>query len=393
MTSYRPGVLIMVSSLVAGGAEKHAISLANRLDPTRFRASLCHLKAAGGLTADLDAARLETVLCLDVTRKWDWRAVGELARQIDARQIDIVVCTNTYPLLYALVAARLAKRPIRIVEVYHTTGYRTPIQSRLRMMLDAFVFRQAALVVWVSNKQREYWRARGVRGARDVVIHNGIDTAWFTDRYSTAQKEAVRASFGFAPSDYVIGICAALRPEKQHGDLLQAMRRLHQAGVAAKLLIVGEGQQRSSIERGIAELQLQGSVAIAGYQSDVRPFIASCDVMVLTSHAVETFSLAALEAMSLGKPMVMTRIGGAEEQVVHGTNGLLFEAGDIGALAQHLQLLADPPGRAAMGEAAAQMVRERFTVQRMVARFTDELERLIPDERQGTSALHNRVTL
>jgi glycosyltransferase involved in cell wall biosynthesis len=392
MTSYRPGVLVMVSSLAAGGAEKHAIALANRLDPTRLRASLCHLKAVGGLTSDLDAARLETVLCLNVTRKCDWRAVGELARQIDARQIDIVICTNVYPLLYALVAARLAKRPIRIVEVYHTTGYRAPIESRMWTMLNAFVFRQAALVVWVSNKQREYWRARAVRGTRDVVIHNGIDTAWFTDRYSAAQKDAVRASFGFAPTDYVIGICAALRPEKQHGDLLQAMRRLRQAGVPAKLLIIGEGQQRLSIERGIAELHLQGSVAIAGYQSDVRPFVASCDVMVLTSHVVETFSLAALEAMSLGKPMVMTRIGGAEEQVVHGANGLLFEPGDIATLAQHLQLLADPAKRAAMGEIAAQTVRERFTVQRMVARFTDELERLMPDELQATSAVQNRVT-
>jgi glycosyltransferase involved in cell wall biosynthesis len=96
--------------------------------------------------------------------------------------------------------------------------------------------------------------------------------------------------------------------------------------------------------------------------------------------------------MSLGKPMVMTRIGGAEEQVVHGSNGLLFEPGDIGTLARHLQLLADPARRAAMGEVAAQTVREHFTVQRMVARFTDELERLMSGELQATSAVQNRVT-
>lgn len=389
MTSYRPGVLVMVNSLAAGGAEKHAISLANRLDATRFRASLCHLKAVGGLGPDVDASRLEAVLCLNVARKCDWRAALQLARQIDARQIDVVVCTNGYPLLYALIAQRLASRPIRLVEVYHTTGYRAPIKSRLRMMLNAFVFRQAALVVWVSNKQREYWRTRWVCGKRDVVIHNGIDTAHFTDRYSAEQKAAVRARFGYAPQDYVIGICAALRPEKQHGDLLLAMHRLQQAGIAARLLIIGEGPQRLSIERSIAELRLHASVAIAGYQTDVRPFIASCDVMVLTSHVVETFSLAALEAMSMAKPMVMTRIGGAEEQVVHGTNGLLFEPGDIDTLAHHLELLADPARRNAMGAVAAQTVRERFTVQCMVARFTDELERLIPGELQVTRTVPN----
>jgi glycosyltransferase involved in cell wall biosynthesis len=389
MIRQRPGVLVMVNTLAAGGAEKHAISLANRLDPMRFRASLCHLKAVGGLGSDVDASRLEAVLCLNVTRKCDWRAALELARQIDARQIDIVVCTNGYPLLYALLAARLARRRIRIVEVYHTTGYRAPIKSRLRMVLNAFVFRQAALVVWVSNKQRQYWRERWVRPRRDVVIHNGIDTAHFTDRNSAEQKAAVRAQFGFAPDDYVIGICAALRREKQHGDLLQAMQRLWHAGMPAKLLIIGEGPQRASIERGIAELGLQGCVAIAGHRTDVRPYVASCDVMVLTSHVVETFSLAALEAMSMGKPMVMTRIGGAEEQIVHGANGLLFEAGDIGGLTGHLQVLADPARRAAMGAVAAQTVRERFTVQRMVARFTDELERLIDGELQVPSTVPN----
>ena len=244
------------------------------------------------------------------------------------------------------------------------------------MLLNRFAFRQCELVIYVSHKQREYWRARGLRAKRDAVIQNGIDADYFTDRYTPQQKAATRAEFGFAPSDFLVGICAALRVEKAHGDLLRALRRLRDGGVPAKLLIIGDGSQRGEIERHIAELELSGHAVIAGHRNDVRPYIACCDVMTLTSHVIETFSIAALESMALGKPVVLTRIGGAEEQVRHGGNGFLFEPGDVATLAHHLRRLTAATDRLSMGAIAARDVRERFTIQRMVERFTGELQQL-----------------
>jgi glycosyltransferase involved in cell wall biosynthesis len=376
---YRPGVLVMINSMLVGGAEKHAISLVNHLDAKLFRVALCHLKAEGILARDLAGEHREATLSLNVRSKLDFNAVRELARQIDEREIDVIVCTNGYPLLYALLAARRARRRVRLVEVFHTTGFRQPIKSRVRMLLNRFVFRQCELVVYVSHKQRAYWRAHGLRHEHDIVIQNGIDADYFTDHYTSQQKAATRAEFGFAPSDFVVGICAALRAEKAHGDLLQAVRRLRDARIPAKALIIGDGPKRADIERQIAALELTGHVVIAGHRNDVRPYIACCDVMTLTSHVVETFSIAALESMALGKPVVLTRIGGAEEQVRHGTNGLLFEPGDIAALAQHLRRLTAATERLSMGAVAARDVRERFTIQRMVERFTEELQKLTDD--------------
>jgi glycosyltransferase involved in cell wall biosynthesis len=109
--------------------------------------------------------------------------------------------------------------------------------------------------------------------------------------------------------------------------------------------------------------------------------------MTLTSHAVETFSIAALESMALGKPLVMSHIGGAAEQVQSGVNGFLFEPGDIETLARHLAALADPQKRQTMGEAARQIVRGTFTVERMVAAFTRELLALGNSQRQLVSPL------
>jgi glycosyltransferase involved in cell wall biosynthesis len=373
--AYRPGVLVMVNSMQVGGAEKHAVSLVNHLDAARFRLGLCSLKPEGNLARELDSTRVDTSFSLHVRSKLDWAAVKLLARRIDEQQIDVIVCTNGYPLLYALIASRRARRPVRLVEVFHTSGYRRRFKSRLRMLLNRFVFRQCELVIYVSHKQRQFWRERGLLARRDIVIQNGIDADYFADHYTPQQKAATRVEFGFERDHFVVGICAGLRVEKAHGDLLRAVRRLRDAGVPAKVLMIGEGVQRAEIERQIVELDLTGHAVIAGHRTDVRPYIACCDVMTLTSHS-ETFSIAALESMALGKPVVLTRTGGAEEQVRHGSNGFLFEPGDVATLAQHLRRLTAGTERLSMGAVAARDVRERFTIQRMVGRFTEELQKL-----------------
>jgi glycosyltransferase involved in cell wall biosynthesis len=260
---------------------------------------------------------------------------------------------------------------VRLVEVFHTTRPAS-LKGRSHMLLNRILFRRCDLLIYVSHAQRRYWRARGLRARRDTVIQNGIDTEYFADRLTVAQRAQVRAEFGFGPDDYVIGLCAGLRPEKAHDDLLRALQRLRQRGVPAKALMIGEGPRRAHIEQLIAHLQLQGAAVIAGFRPDVRPCIACCDVMTLTSHD-ETFSLAALESMALSKPLVMTRVGGAEEQVQQGVNGLLYESGDIEGLTVHLAALCDPQQRRTMGEAARQSVHRTFTAERMMAAFTREL--------------------
>jgi len=80
--------------------------------------------------------------------------------------------------------------------------------------------------------------------------------------------------------------------------------------------------------------------------------------------------------MALGKPMVLTRIGGAEEQVQHGINGFLFERGDVATLAHLLRRMTAATDRLSMGAVAARDVRERFTIRRMIERFSEELLRV-----------------
>jgi glycosyltransferase involved in cell wall biosynthesis len=100
--------------------------------------------------------------------------------------------------------------------------------------------------------------------------------------------------------------------------------------------------------------------------------------MVIASRTVETFSIAALEAMALARPMVMSDIGGAREQVGHGDNGLIFPPGNIAALADQLRRLAEPRLRRRMGERARERVAREFDIGRMVRRYEEALLGLQP---------------
>jgi glycosyltransferase involved in cell wall biosynthesis len=212
---------------------------------------------------------------------------------------------------------------------------------------------------------------------------------YFSNPQGTEEKQEMRHVLGFGAADYVIGLCSGLRPEKAHGDLLQALGRLRSQGMPAKALFIGDGPERAAIEKAAQDLGLRQHVVITGVQQDVRPYIGCCDVMTLVSHT-ETFSLAALESMALGKPLVMSDIGGASEQVLHGQTGLLFEPGDIGALAEHLQTLGSQGLRTRMGAAAQRRVRNLFTLDSMTNDFTEQMNRLLEGD-PSLPSLHNRA--
>jgi glycosyltransferase involved in cell wall biosynthesis len=383
----KPGVLVIVSSLLCGGAERHSVTLLNGLDSQEFRLSFAYIKRQGALLDEVDTSRLESSFSLDVKSGIELRAIRELARRMDALALDVAVCTNGYAATYALLASKLCKRPVRIVAVFHSTII-DRWRDKLRVLAHTFVFRRCDALVYVSHLQQDHWHTWGLRVEQERVIQNGIDAGHYTDRYAEPVKAEYRAALGFLANDYVIGICAALRPEKAHGDFLEAIARLRQQGLPAKGLIVGTGPEQARIEAEISARGLESHVTLAGFQPDVRPYIAVSDVMVLTSHAVETFSLAALESMSMGKPVVLSRIGGAAEQVTHGVHGLLYERGDIDALTQHLKSLCSPAERARLGSAAAHRVRQQFTLEKMLSAYAQELRDLSATTRTACLDVH-----
>jgi glycosyltransferase involved in cell wall biosynthesis len=281
--------------------------------------------------------------------------------------------------------ARGARAGTRLVAVFHSTMLHS-LEERLQMLLYKRLFNRCDLLIYVCESQRRYWRQHGLHPP-DTVIYNGIDADFFTDGYTSEQRRMLRNSLELDHNDYVVGLCSALRPEKAPVDLLHAIANLRRHRVPAKALFIGDGPQRTRVERTAETLGLRPHMRITGLQRDIRPFAACCDVMTLPSHS-ETFSLAALEAMALGKPVVLSDTGGAAELVVPGEHGFLFEPGDTEALATHLTTLTSHSLRARLGAAATRRVRERFTVQAMAAGFAARIGQLLE-----SPAAHRECTL
>jgi len=367
-------VMFVLNSLRFGGAEKHTVTLANCLDSARFRIGVACLKREEHLLPELNPDKVELIWCGDFTKGLDIKGLLRMANAIKSFRPDIIVCVNQYALFNAYVAKKLAFSSARIIEIYHTTVLLDSKSIRQQRFYN-FFFNHCDRIVYVCQNQRIYWEDRGLRTDLGIHIYNGIDTEYFEDNFSVEERSALRNSFGFSKKNFVIGICAALRPEKKHLDLLEAVRKIKVQGVEVKLIIIGDGPQRGEIESYISVSGLTLDVAITGFQADVRPFIAACDVIALVSQT-ETFSLAILEAMSMGKPIVASDIGGATEQIEQGETGFLFESGDITSLANFLVTLSKSDSIDVMGIAARKNVERNFSLQSMVSQYEALFEQI-----------------
>jgi glycosyltransferase involved in cell wall biosynthesis len=357
----------VTSQLISGGAERHAISLMNRLSERGHECHAVYIKPGGDMVDDIRLGGRGTVTALKAASYLDRRALADFAAHLATAAPHVIVAANPYALLYAALARRLAGSRAKLVTTYHSTIL-CGLKEEVMMLGYRPLFWMADCTVFVSSAQARYSMRRGVLSRRNEVIHNGVDTRHYQPGGDPSAAAAVRRRFGFADGDYVIGLTAVLRPEKNPVLLIEAVARLRAAGLPARALMIGDGDLRGAVESRARELGVSDHVAITGFQLDVRPYVAACDAMVLCS-TTETFSLAALEAMAMAKPVVHSGRGGAAEMVFPGWNGYLFTAGDTEALVARLITLSDRAVSARLGRNARRVVETLFSEGAMVDRY------------------------
>jgi glycosyltransferase involved in cell wall biosynthesis len=360
-------LLFLTASLTHGGAERHTVTLASRLAE---RGHACHFAYLKDDAAQLERLRgAASVQCLHARRYLDFGSLRRLAGLIRTVRPEAIVAANQYALLYG----SLARGRVPLATTFHATFLRSA-KERLQMLAYRPLFWSADCAVFLCRAQREHWVRRALFGRRSVVIHNGVDIDYW--RAPPAQERVtVRRILGLAEEDFVIGMSAVLRREKNPAQLVHAVERLRRRGIAARALMIGDGEMRAAVEGLARRLGVADRVSITGLQQDVRPFLAACDVMALTS-VTETFSLAALEAMALERPVVHARVGGAAEMIQDGVDGFLFPVADTAALVERLAALAQRDARLRMGSRARQTVEARFSERAMVERYEAILSEL-----------------
>lgn len=379
-------VLFLVVSQSIGGAEIHAIALANGLPAERFRVSLAYLKdESDGVDIARHMDRGIAVFCAGVRRRFDLPAIRRLAAFCRQEAVDLVVCANTFPLLYASALRSLCGRRLKIVEILHSTEPFT-VRARFQMTVLRPLFWMTDLLVYVCQYQRAFWE-RNLLSARSAqVIYNGVDISRFSNNFSAGEIAAFRSRFGFGSQHYVVGVCGYMRPEKAHCDLVEAIAMARARGVDVKCLLIGDGPTRGAVEAAVRNGALDGHVAITGLLGDVRLAVAACDVIAVPSRN-ETFSMAALESMALGKPVIMSDVGGAAEMVGSEAGGYLYPKGDIAALSQRIEWLADRARREMLGRGASHTVATRFSATTMVARYAEAFSGLVVEGKVPSNVL------
>jgi len=363
--------MFVTGSLCYGGAERHSITIMNRLAERRHE---CHAVYIKNEADQFDRIRLPegaSVQCLDAARYFDSAALARFAAHIARVEPAVIVAANPYALMYAALARRLSRERVPLIVTFHSNRL-LGLKEQLQMLAYRPLFWTADCLVFVCENQKRYWMRRGVLSRKNEVIYNGVNTDQFSAACDAMERESMRAMLGFRDSDYVIGLSAVLRPEKNHLQLVDAVCLLRAKGIPAKALMIGDGPMRAAVEARARERGVEGDVVISGFQNDVRPYVAACDVVTLCSFT-EAFSLAAVEAMALGKPVVHSDIGGASEMIVPGRNGYLFPVGNTGALVGKLSLLADRAVSTAMGGNARQSAETLFSEKAMVDRYEQTL--------------------
>lgn len=372
-------VVTLVDALAArgGGAERVARRIATRLDPERFEVTFCVTRWSDARAADPGAAeavralRHEGVGFLGIERDsarqiGAWRPLLSMLRR---ERIDVLHAHGFGSNAWAAVLGSLARTPVVIAHEHSWSFEGEPLRRAIDRHLIA---RRAAAVVAVSDADRRLMiELEGLDPAKIVLLRNGIPDP------PQGSGSNIREQLGIAPSAPVICTVCVLRPVKALEILIQAAAKLVSQHPDLRVLIVGGGPQRASLEQLIADLGLERTVTLLGPRSDVADLLACCDIGICSSHREGT-PLTILEYMDAGLPVVATRVGGIPEMIEDGVHGLLVEPRDPEGLALAVaKLLGDRRRAAEMGRRGRQRRRTEFDIDAMVRRVEKLYEDLV----------------
>ena len=178
------------------------------------------------------------------------------------------------------------------------------------------------------------------------------------------------------PDERLLVHLSNFRPVKRVTDVVEVFARVAKA-IPARLMLIGDGPDRSTAEYLAAKHGVQDRVHFLGKQDNVNELLPLADLMLMPSE-MESFGLAALEAMACSVPAIATRVGGVPELVIDGHNGLLFDVGDIAGISSAaITLLSDSPRLATMALAARKTAQDHFCASRIIPLYERYYERVI----------------
>ncbi len=380
--SYGLHIVHGVLTLDVGGLERIVLSLVRSARERGHRVSIICVERPGKLAAEAEAEGAR-VMSLDKPpgrlRKYIPRA-ATLLRELSP---DVLHTHQIGAAWYLGQAARSLGRP----PVLHTEHGNEFARSRcwLKNVKVRLFLRQTAKYIGqfccvsdeIARGVTHWWT---VPRAKVAVVPNGIPTRGLTD---VVNSQLFRKTLGISENALVVGTVGRLVEVKRHDLLIRAVSRLVPAIPELHLILVGDGPMREKLVDLARELNIDERVHFAGYQPHPEQYLRIMDVFALTSRS-EGFPVSLLEGWVAGLPVVCSAVGGIPDVVTSGRDGLLFPSGDEEALVSSLSsLIADRGLRAMLGSAGNQLVRERYSLERMASEYESRYRAMLSTHREA----------
>ncbi len=362
-----PSIVFFIPTLLVGGAERHTVDLCERLRARGFKCRiLVHGPHKSDVITKMDGAKDAIFLNLRGMSNiggWikTWRTLNDL-------KPDIVVAINQSPFIVAVLLRLFLWKKFKLACIFHTTKMQAfeHYQEKLLKLAAPWL----DLMIYVGGIQKTIWDSQNIKPKRSQIIANGIDL----ERFQGSASVDVRAELGIAETEFVLGIVASFRAEKNHAELVQALALAKSKGVTPRVIMIGQGPTRPAIEQLAHDLGVFNQIVFAGERDNVLPYIKACNMGVLCS-LVETLPLSVIEFLAGGVPVIASNVGGLPEIVEHGVNGLLYEPGNVYDFAEAILQCKNPSFRRFIADNAVKSS-DRFCAERMSNEYAASFSRL-----------------
>src|ERR1700678_1509037 len=313
---------------------------------------------------------------------YDLALASRMAEVAEYNGLDLLHVHYAIPHSVSALLARqmLAARGRRLpfVTTLHGTDITLVGLDRSYLPITRYAIQESDGVTSISSYLKEktiqnFGVTRGIE-----VVPNFVNCDVYTPIADERKRAEARRRLA-SPDEAILMHLSNFRPVKRVVDVVRIFAQVAES-IPARLVLVGDGPERSAAEWLARDLKIQERVHFVGKQERVDELLPLADLMLMPSE-LESFGLAALEAMACKVPTIATRVGGVPELIEDRVNGRLFPVGDIAGMAEgSIDLLLDPQKLIVMGEACRVTARERFCATRIIPLYEKYYESVLANE-------------